>query len=158
MTGGTTLEADLTSINQQLLDALVQGDIGALTSLVAADCQIIGPKGLHITTQEWIDTHSAHVYQQVRLETLESQVRRHGDIAVRSDLQRSECLYQAEFITGVFRVLSVWVRALAGWQLAAIQYTAVTPAAQTSDAPVHPGIAVGGRRVAAGTVRHGGAK
>lgn len=121
MTSTARLDVEITSTSQVLLDALLSGDTDALTTLVAADCQIIGPKGYHIGTQDWIDTHSAQVYQQVLLETLESDTRVHGDCVVRSDLQRSECIYRGEAITGIFRVLSVWVRPQTRWQLAAMQ-------------------------------------
>lgn len=48
---------------------------------------------------------------------------------MRCDLQRSECLFHGETITGLFRVLNVWARTAEAWQLVGIQYTAVAPEA-----------------------------
>lgn len=128
----STLSAQLSRAHDDLLAALIDGETAALRRLVAADCQIIGPKGYRIGRQEWIETHSSQVYQQVRLDLVESEVQLHGDVAIRCDLQRSECLYQGETISGLFRVLNVWTRQQGQWQLDAIQYTAVSPEADTS--------------------------
>jgi hypothetical protein len=123
---GTTA---LDRAHQHLLTALVEGDTTTLARLVADGCQIIGPKGFHIAKDEWIDTHSGHVYTQVALETVESSAQQYGDAAVRTELQRSECIYKGEDISGLFRVLELWVRQDDNWQLAAIQYTAVAEGA-----------------------------
>ena len=120
----------LASAYRQLLGALMEGDAGALRRLLAPDCIVVGPKGYRIDTDEWVQVHSDDVYQQILVESLDSQSVRHGgsaDTAVRCDLQYSECLFQGEAISGLFRVLTVWVRRHPGWTLAAIQYTAVTP-------------------------------
>jgi hypothetical protein len=134
MATADALETDLARSTQQLLDALVQGDPGALGELVSPDCQIIGPKGYRISKEEWVETHSAQIYEQVLLEALETDVRRHGDAAVCSQLQRSECRYRGEVITGLFRVLSVWIHAADAWRLVAVQYTAVAPEVDAGDA------------------------
>ena len=124
-----TVENEVASAYDRLLAALVDGDSSALRRHLAPECQIIGPKGYRIGTEEWVSTHSDEVYQQVLLEVADSHVQHYGDIAVRCDLQRSECLFRGETITGLFRVLSVWARRAGAWQLTAIQYTAVTPEA-----------------------------
>lgn len=129
-----TLTDQLDDAHEHLLTALIDGDTASLRDLVAPDCQIIGPKGYRIGRREWIETHSSQVYQQVRLDLVESEVQAHGDVAIRCDLQRSECRYQGETIKGVFRVLNVWIRNRDQWQLTAIQYTGVAPEADTSAA------------------------
>ncbi|WP_163510611.1 nuclear transport factor 2 family protein [Fodinicola acaciae] len=127
MTATVTDTIELVQI--RLNQALVDGDSAALRELVADDCRIIGPKGFMVATDEWIDVHASGVYEQVRLETVESEVIDHGDTAIRSDMQRSACVFQGERIGGLYRVLSVWLRTTSGWQLAATQYTAISPAA-----------------------------
>jgi hypothetical protein len=126
MTTKTTAEPDLALANAALLRALVEGDVDVLADAVAPGCRIVGPKGFLIDQQEWIDTHASGIYEQVLLDTVESDVQRYGDTAIRCDLQRSECLYQGEIIAGLFRVMSVWVRDRDAWRLAAIQYTATS--------------------------------
>ncbi len=86
-----------------------------------------GPKGFMIGKDEWIETHSAGIYQQILLEVEQSQVTAYDGLAVRCDLQRSECLFNGETISGLFRVLNVWRPTESHWQLVAIQYTAVSP-------------------------------
>ncbi len=118
--------------HRELIDALVAGDTHALAVRVADTCQIIGPKGFQISKDEWVSTHSSQVYQQVALDQLHSEVHRYVTTVVRCDLQHSECIFQGEVITGLYRVLSVWVQAARGWQLVAIQYTSVSPDAATN--------------------------
>jgi ketosteroid isomerase-like protein len=124
-----TIQTEVAQAHGRLLAALVDGDASALRRHLAPDCQIVGPKGYQIGTEEWVRSHSEQIYQQVALETVDSHVQHFGDTVVRSDLQRSECLYQGETITGLFRVLSVWVRHGGDWRLTALQYTAVAPEA-----------------------------
>jgi len=126
-TGDPETVAELESAYRELLAAL-GGDPDTLHARVSESCQVIGPKGFRIGRAEWIATHNGDVYEQIGLESLESDVQVYGDTAVRADLQRSECRFQGEVISGLFRVLSAWVRQ-GGWQLVAIQYTAVAPEA-----------------------------
>ena len=125
----TTVRHEVAQAHRRLLAALVDGDASALRRHLAPDCRIVGPKGYQIGTDEWVSSHSEQIYQQVLLETVDSHVQQFGDAAVRSDLQRSECLYQGQTIRGLFRVLSVWVRHDGAWRLTALQYTAVAPEA-----------------------------
>ncbi len=125
MTG--TLERELDHTHAEMIAALVGADTDTLRRIVHEDCQIVGPKGFHIGTDEWVDTHASHVYTQVLLEVVETEVHRFGDTAVRVDLQRSECLYEGETITGLYRVLHTWVLENEQWRLAALQYTTATP-------------------------------
>jgi hypothetical protein len=124
----TALEDTIDRAQQRLNEALVDGDAATLTELVSPDCRIIGPKGFIVAKDEWINVHASGVYTQVLLHTVESELLPHGDTVIRSDIQQSECLYQGEHITGLFRVLSVWVRTSGHWQLAATQYTALPTA------------------------------
>lgn len=124
-----TVQNEVAQAHRRLLAALVDGDASALRRHLAPDCQIVGPKGYQIGTDEWVSSHSEQIYQQVLLEVVDSHVQHFGDSAVRSDLQRSECLFRGETINGLFRVLSVWVRHHGAWRLTAIQYTAVAPEA-----------------------------
>jgi hypothetical protein len=129
----TTLVAELDRAYQELLHAL-GGDPATLEARVSERCQVIGPKGFRVGKAEWISAHNGEVYEQIGLETLESDVQIYGGTAVRADVQRSACLFQGERIDGLFRVLSAWTREEAGWQLVAIQYTSVAPeAAATLD-------------------------
>ena len=120
-----TVETTLQDAYGELLAALVDGP-ARLDALVSEHCQVIGPKGFLIGKDEWIGTHNGEVYEQVMLESVESDARVYGDTAVRWDLQRSECRFQGETIKCLFRVLSVWHHEATGWQLVTIQYTAVS--------------------------------
>src|SRR5689334_16623923 len=122
-----TLSDTIEAAQQRLNHALVTGDRVALAELVTGDCRIIGPKGYLVAKDEWIDVHSSGVYEQLLLRTVESELLPHGDTAIRSDVQQSECVYRGEYITGLFRVLNVWVHHSGHWQLAATQYTALPP-------------------------------
>jgi hypothetical protein len=129
MTVSGTVADQLAEAHQAVLDGLVAGDREALSRLVADDCRIVGPKGYLIGKEEWIDAHHSGVYEQVLLQVEHTELTVRDDLAVRCDLQRSECLFQGETITGLFRVLNVWARDDDAWQLVGIQYTAVAPEA-----------------------------
>jgi hypothetical protein len=132
MTTTSTATATGTSVGSaysDLLDALRASDPVALDVRVAEHCTIVGPKGYLIGRTEWIDTHNGQVFKQISLETLESRTQTYDQTAVRLDLQRSECLFQGEHISGLFRVISCWHDGPEGWQLTAIQYTSVSPEA-----------------------------
>jgi hypothetical protein len=119
----------LAEAHRQVLGALVDGDRETLGRWVADDCQIVGPKGYLIGKEEWIETHDSGVYEQVMLEVEHTELTVRDDLALRCDLQRSECLFKGETIKGLYRVLNVWARAEESWQLVGIQYTAVAPEA-----------------------------
>jgi hypothetical protein len=121
-----TIEETIDRAQQRLNQALVDGDFAALHELVVDDCRIVGPKGFIVAKDEWIDVHASGVYEQVLLETVVSEVLEHAETVIRSDIQRSECVYRDEHVDGLFRVLSVWVRTAGHWQLAATQYTAIS--------------------------------
>lgn len=130
----SAISEELARAHRQVLDALVEGDRVTLDQLVDEDCDVIGPKGFILGKAEWIGAHSERIYEQVLLEVEDSRVTMHEGLAVRCDLQRSECLFKGETIAGLFRVLSVWKRSSTGWRLVAIQYTSVAPeAAPDSD-------------------------
>ncbi|HET8666217.1 MAG TPA: nuclear transport factor 2 family protein [Nocardioides sp.] len=129
MTVSGTVADQLAEAHQQVLDALVDGDRTTLGHLVPDDCRIVGPKGYLIDKQEWIEAHDSGVYEQVMLRVEHTELTVRDDLAVRCDLQRSECLFRGETITGLFRVLNVWARDHDAWQLVGIQYTAVAPEA-----------------------------
>jgi hypothetical protein len=122
------MTATIDRAQKRLNQALVAGDSAALKELVVEDCRIIGPKGFLVAKDEWIGVHASGVYEQVLLETVESEALDHGEVVIRNDIQRSECVFQGERIDGLFRVLSVWVRTAGHWQLAATQYTATSGA------------------------------
>jgi hypothetical protein len=124
-----TIADQLAQSHQRVLDALVDGDRASLFRLVADDCRIVGPKGFLLGKEEWIDAHDSSLYEQVTLEVEHTELTVRDDLAVRCDLQRSECLFNGETITGLYRVLNVWAREGEAWQLVGIQYTAVAPEA-----------------------------
>ena len=118
----------LTGPHQQVLDGLVEADRGTLSRLVAEDCQM-GPKRFLICRQDCIDSHHSGVYEQVLRQVEHPELTIRDDLAVRCDLQRSECLFRGETIAGLFGVLNVSAHTDAGWRLVAIQHTAVAPEA-----------------------------
>ena len=125
MTAAKTREA-LTQAYDDVVAGLRAGDLDLLRARVSEDCRIVGPKGFLIGRAEWIASHDGRVFQQISLETVESEVLDYGPTAVRLDLQESECLFNGERISGAFRVVSVWRDLEPGWQLTLIQYTAAT--------------------------------
>ncbi len=52
-----------TSVHNELSRALLAADEVTLRRLVADDCQVIGPKGFHISKEEWIRPHVDNVYE-----------------------------------------------------------------------------------------------
>ena len=132
MAATTDTDTDLGTAYEEVVAGLRAGDQDLLRRRVARECRVVGPKGFLIGRDEWIASHDGQVFEMLALETVESEVARYDDTATRLDLQRSECLFNGEQISGLYRVLSVWRAEPAGWQLRLIQYTAVSPEAQTA--------------------------
>jgi hypothetical protein len=128
----TTTEPDLGTAYEEVVAGLWAGDQDLLRRRVARECRVVGPKGFLIGRDEWISSHDGQVFQMLSLETVESEVTGYDETATRLDLQRSECLFNGEHISGLFRVLSVWRSEPDGWQLRLIQYTAVSQEAETA--------------------------
>jgi Domain of unknown function (DUF4440) len=120
------MDETIRDLQRQLNQALLDGDSGALDTLVSDDCRIIGPKGFFIPKSEWIDVHKSGDYRQIQLDTLDEQIQAYGDAAVIWGLQRSKCSYRGEAIDGEFRVTHMWARQSQRWQLVATQFTATT--------------------------------
>jgi hypothetical protein len=78
------------------------------------------------TRDEWIGVHKESDYQQVRLETSETDVHTYDHAGIRFDVVDSECTYKGETIAGRFRVTQVWVTDHQKWRLAAVQYTSLS--------------------------------
>jgi hypothetical protein len=115
-------------LQRQLTRALLDGDSGALDTLVSDDCRIIGPKGYFIPKAEWIEVHQSGDYRQIMLETHDEQIQAYGDTAIVWSRQRSRCAYRGDIIDGEFRVTHVWVHRQDRPQLAGLQFTATAPA------------------------------
>ena len=132
MSTTTGEKQDVATAHRTLNEALLAQDEPALQRIVGDRCQIVGPKGFHISKEEWIRPHVDHVFEMVSLRKVDTVVEEYGDSAVVVELQESECIFQGECIDGAFRVTTVWNRADGPWQLVALQYTAVAPEAQAS--------------------------
>ena len=120
------MDADIRRQQDEYHAALLRGDASVLSSMVAEDCRIIGPKGYYIDRDEWIGTHQDSRYVQVRLESREVEQRRYGDAVIRWEVQDSSCIFRGEKIDGRFRVTQVWIRQADEWRLASVQYTSMT--------------------------------
>jgi hypothetical protein len=114
---------------ENLNRALLASDGKTLNELVAPKARIVGPKGFLTNREEWIGVHAESVYEQVNLETRETETTDYDTAAIRVDVVDSECRYRGETILGLFRVMQVWVIDGERWQRAAIQYTALAQAA-----------------------------
>jgi len=117
------MEQTVRSLQDRVNAALLGSDWETLDELVSPYARIIGPKGFIITRDEWIGVHKESDYQQVRLETSETDVHTYDNAGIRFDVVDSECTYKGETIAGRFRVTQVWVTDHGKWRLAAVQYT-----------------------------------
>lgn len=116
---------DFQELKENLNRALLASDGKTLHELVAPEARIVGPKGFLISREEWIGVHAESVYEQVKLETRETETADYDTAAIRVDVVDSERRYRGETILGQFRVMQVWVMDGGRWQMAAIQYTAL---------------------------------
>jgi Domain of unknown function (DUF4440) len=116
----------ISALQDKVNAALLTGDWPTLYELIAPDARIIGPKGFMTDRDEWIRVHRETGYELVRLEPFETEVHDYGSAGVRIDSVESECSYHGETISGRFRVTQSWVTDHGRWQLAAIQYTALS--------------------------------
>jgi hypothetical protein len=120
------MEDTINKLQEQVNDALLNGDRESLSQLIAPDARIIGPKGFEIGRDEWIGVHQETRYEQVKLVTTESVVRTMGKSGIRFDVVESECRYHGESIAGRFRVIQVWDGEGDREQLVAVQYTTIS--------------------------------
>jgi hypothetical protein len=123
---GDGMEESVRSLQDRVNAALLASDWETLNDLVAPDARMIGPKGFMIDRDTWIGVHQESEYQQVRLQPAETEVHTYDRAGIRLDVVDSECLYKGETHAGRFRVTQVWVTDHDRWQLAAVQYTALT--------------------------------
>jgi hypothetical protein len=133
------MSTELGDAPQRLVRSLIAQDTAALKLLVDPDCRIVGPKGFMIDPDEWIGVHTSGVFEQVSLELLQSEVVAHGETAVRTEIQRSECRFHGETIKGLFRVMSIWLARDGDWRLAGVQYTALAAEAAAAAGIVEAG-------------------
>jgi uncharacterized protein (TIGR02246 family) len=119
------MDSAIRTLQDRVNAALLKSDWQTLNDLVAPDARIVGPKGFIIGRDTWIGVHEESQYQQVRLETSETEVNTYDNAGVRFDVVDSECTYRGETITGRFRVSHTWVTDDGKWQLAAVQYTSL---------------------------------
>jgi hypothetical protein len=120
------MEQTVRTLQDRVNAALLGSDWQTLDELVSPNARIIGPKGFIITRDEWIGVHKESDYQQVRLETSETDVHTYDHAGIRFDVVDSECTYKGETIAGRFRVTQVWVTDHQKWRLAAVQYTSLS--------------------------------
>jgi len=118
--------------HEELIAALLATDEVQLRRLVADRCHIIGPKGFHLSAEEWIQAHVSEVYELRSIDQQQTTVEEFGPAAVVLARQESVCVFHGERIDGLFQTLGVWHRAEdpATWRLVALQYTAVSEAAR----------------------------
>jgi hypothetical protein len=119
------MEETVRALQDKVNAALLAGDWETLNGLIAPDARIIGPRGFIIDRDTWVGVHQESQYEQVRLETSETETHAYDNAGIRFDVVDSECAYKGETITGRFRVCQVWVTRQQRWQLAAVQYTAL---------------------------------
>ncbi|HYY04621.1 MAG TPA: nuclear transport factor 2 family protein [Gaiellaceae bacterium] len=105
--------------------ALLASDWQTLEELVDPNAGIVGPRGFMISRNDWIGVHRESAYEQLRLETHDTDVRQYDGAAIRFDVVDSECRYRGETIKGRFRVMQAWAARSGRWRLVAIQYTAL---------------------------------
>ena len=96
-----------------------------LGELLAEDFLSIGEQGFVLGKREWIGRHGEFRY--LSIETSEADVRRYGEAAVVRCVQRSRASWRGEPLDLSVRLSQVWIRQPAGWQMVAIQFSALGP-------------------------------
>ena len=101
----------------QLLDALRQGDIDTLELLLHDDLRFVIPNGHVITKEEDVENYRKENIVITSLKTRNQEITMMGDNAVVTVIQELQGSYFKQPIEGSFRYLRVWKRSKAGWKI-----------------------------------------
>jgi len=123
-----TVRAQITSLNQQLNDAAVKGDLTFFGKTMAPGYVGVAPNGM-ILDKSVIAAHyqSGSLHYEVLADS-EIDIRVHGDCAVLTALASVKGHDGETDLTGTYRIMRVFLRHDGDWQIVAFQATAVRAA------------------------------
>jgi len=123
-----TVRAQITSLNQQLNDAAVKGDLTFFGKTMAPGYVGVAPNGMILDKSVIAAHYQSGSLQYEVLADSEIDIRVHGDCAVLTALASVKGHDGETDLTGTYRIMRVFLRHDGDWQIVAFQATAVRAA------------------------------
>lgn len=106
--------------------AELHADTAALKTLLADDFLSIGPKGFILDKTQWINRHNEFKYHKMEISDMD--IRLYNNAAIVRNIQKNKATYKEHDVELAVRVTQVWVNQQEQWQLASIQFSALSDA------------------------------
>lgn len=126
-TGVNNGESQVREAENELTEALLQGDASTLNRLYAADYVHTGPDGVLSGKSDRIAEFTSGARKFTYLKRGNLQVRMYRIAAVVTDADTVQGTFNGKDISGRARAMRVWVKQREGWQLVAAHTTVVAP-------------------------------
>ena len=123
-----TVRAQITSLNQQLNDAAVKGDLTFFGKTMAPGYVGVAPNGMILDKSVIAAHYQSGSLQYEVLADSEIDIRVHGDCAVLTALASVKGHDGETDLTGTYRIVRIFLRHDGDWQIVAFQATAVRAA------------------------------
>jgi ketosteroid isomerase-like protein len=126
-TGMNREESQVREVENELTNALVNGDASTLNRLYGADYIHTGPDGALSGKGDRVAEFRSGSRQFRYLKRDDVQIRMYPMAAVVTDVDTVQGTFKGKEISGRARAMRVWVKQRDGWQLVAAHATALTP-------------------------------
>jgi uncharacterized protein (TIGR02246 family) len=126
-------EIEIEALEEQLQQAMLNGDVEALDSLIADDLVFTMHTGLVINKQDDLEAHRTGIQKFTKVDLNDQQIRHYGDCAVVTVKADLAGRFNGQAYAATYRFTRVWVKRQNRWQIAAGHVS------QVSDAPLFQG-------------------
>jgi ketosteroid isomerase-like protein len=113
-----TVQQEIQALERQWMQAWVDADMAACTSILADDFVLTSARGVLMPKDAWL-ANAGTVFRCTAFEWLELIVRPFGDVAVVHGRSRQAASVGGQDWSGLFLTTDVWVRRADGWQVVA---------------------------------------
>jgi len=111
------------SLEAQLREASLRGDVAFFERTLADDFSHTGPSGETITRAEMIADCKSGAVTYATLDRNDVRVRVFGDVAIVTERDLMKGSFRNHYFNGRYRVIRVWVRLEGRWQVSTSQAT-----------------------------------
>ncbi|NJR57471.1 MAG: nuclear transport factor 2 family protein [Cyanobacteria bacterium CRU_2_1] len=123
-------EMTIEALEENLRQAMLNGDVQALDELIADDLVFTMHTGLVINKQDDLEAHRTGIQKFIKIDLDDQQVRHYGDCAVVTVKAGLAGKFNGQAYSETYRFTRIWVKQQNRWQIAAGHVS------QVSDSPL----------------------